>query len=244
MSRELKEEALVIGAEPRVDLLPPEVLRRRAAKATRRRLGVGVVASVVVVALAVGGCFALSVQAQVQLLEAQARTSEIIAEQGDYVEVTKVKFHLDLATAAQQVGASTEIAWKDYLTQVQATLPASVTIDTVTIDSATPVAVYGQPTAPLQGSRMATVSFSAQSAVLPDVPTWLRALATLPGYADALPGSVNLDETTGVYTASITMHVNSDAFSKRFMPEEPADDAATDSAGTAATDATASGEGN
>ncbi len=244
MSRQLKEEALIVGGEPRVDLLPPEVLQGRAAKATRRRLGVGVVASVAVVALAAGGCFALSIQAQAELLTAQARTGDILAEQGKYIEVTKVQFHLDLATAAQQVGASTEVAWRDYLTQVQATLPASVVIDTVSIDSATPVALYAQSTAPLQGARMATVSFSAKSAVLPDVPTWLRSLATLPGFADALPGSVTLDEESGVYTASITMHVNAEAFSHRFAPEQPADVAAPDAADSTATDASASGEGN
>lgn len=244
MSRQLKEEALIVGGEPRVDLLPPEVLTGRAAKATRRRLGIGVIASVAVVVLAVGGSFALAVQAEAQLLAERARTAEILLEQTEYADVTTVQYHFDLATAAQQVGASTEIAWKDYLTQVQATLPASVVIDTVSIDSATPVAIYAQPTAPLQGVRMATVGFSAKSAVLPDVPTWLRSLATLPGFADALPGSVTLDEETGVYTATITMHVNSAAFSNRFMKEVPGDAATTDAADAATADAAASEEGN
>jgi hypothetical protein len=103
---------------------------------------------------------------------------------------------------------------------VQATLPASVTITAVDVESSTPMAVYAQPTTPLQGSRVATISFTATSSVLPDVPAWLTSLATLPGYADALPGSVQLDSTSGVYTANITMHVNSDAFSKRFSTDE------------------------
>lgn len=244
MSRQSKEDQLILGAEPRVDLLPPEVLKARAAKATRRRLGLGVLGAVVVVVLGVGATFALSVQAQVDLLTAQARTTELIIAQGEYSEVTKVQYHLDLARAAQQVGASTEIAWKPYLDQVQATLPASVSIDQVTIDSATPIAVYEQATTPLQGARMATISFSATSSVLPDVPAWLRSLATLPGFADALPGSVTLDETTGIYTASITMHVNDAAFSGRFAPEVPVDDAATDADTDATTaDAAASEEG-
>ena len=42
------------------------------------------------------------------------------------------------------------------------------------------------------------------------------ALATLPGFADATPGSVMLDETTNPYTVNITMHVNEAAFDKRF----------------------------
>jgi hypothetical protein len=220
MSNKTKDDvALVIGGEPRVDLLPLEVRKERKAKVMRRRLGVGVVGVVIVMVLAAGGAMLLSVQAQLQLLVEQSRTAELLTEQGKYIEVRKVQEQVGLVQAAQQVGVSTEIDWKKYLEGVQATLPSSVTIDAVTVDSASPLAIYGQPTAPLQGSRVATVSFTAKSGTLPDVPTWLTALATLPGYADALPGSVNLDEATNTYTVNITMHVNDAAFSKRFATE-------------------------
>lgn len=234
MSRKNNTELLVIGGEPRVCLLPPEVLLQREQKAIRRRLGVGVLAAVAVVVLAVGGTFALNVQAQALLLVEQSRTADLIVQQAEFAEVTRVQYHLDLTTAAQQVGASTEIDWKDYLQQVQASLPASVAIETVAIDAATPVSLFAQPTAALQGARMATVTFTAKSTVLPDVPAWLRSLAQLPGFADALPSAVTLDETTGVYTASITMHVNDGAFSGRFAPEGAAAETAPD-AGTAGT---------
>jgi hypothetical protein len=101
------------------------------------------------------------------------------------------------------------------LTLVQATLPINVTLDTVNIDSATPFAPYTQATAPLQGSRIATLSFTAKSSTLPEVPTWLIALATLPGYADATPGSVTRN-ATGTYSVNITMHINQAAFTHRF----------------------------
>lgn len=214
-----KADELVIGGQPRVDLLPLEVRKERKARVMRRRLGLGVVGVVALVLAGSVGTTALAMQAQARLLAEQGRTAELLAEQGKYIEVRQVQDQVALVQAAQEVGVSTEIDWKKYLESVQATLPASVTIDTVTVDSASPLAIYAQPTAPLQGARVATVSFTAKSKVLPDVPTWLTALATLPGYADALPGSVNLDADSDTYAVKITMHINDAAFSQRFSTE-------------------------
>ncbi|TFC91823.1 MULTISPECIES: hypothetical protein [Cryobacterium] len=219
MSRLGKNDELLIGGEPRVDLLPPEVHQERAAKVVRRHLGLGVIGVVAIMLVSAGAATALAMQAQQQLAYEQSLTPGLVAEQSKYVEVREVQGDVDKVKAAQQVGVSTEIDWKKYLEGVQAILPASVTIETVAVDSATPLAIYAQPTAPLQGPRVATVGFTATSTVLPDVPDWLTSLATLPGFADALPGSVALDETTGIYTATITMHVNDAAFAERFITE-------------------------
>ncbi|MGY4858097.1 hypothetical protein [Cryobacterium sp. AP23] len=219
MSRQAGSEMLVVGGEPSVDLLPPEVKKDRAAKAVRRHLGLGVIGVVAVMVVGTGASVALAVQAQAQLASEQALTPALIKEQAKFGEVRSLQREADLIKAAQQVGASTEIDWKEYLERVQGILPASVTIETVAVDSATPLAIYAQPTAPLQGARVATVGFTATSAVLPDVPTWIDSLATLPGFADALPGSVSRDDT-GVYTVEVTMHVNDAAFAQRFATEE------------------------
>lgn len=219
MSRLKKSDSLVIGGEPRVDLLPPEVRSERKAKVVRRRLGVAVIGVVVLVVAASGGATILSIQSQFTLAEEQTRTTQLLQEQGKYMEVRNVQQQVSLVQAAQQVGVSTEINWKTYLEAVQAILPATVVIDTVDVEAASPMAIFAQSTGPLQGARVATVKFTARSAVLPDVPTWLTALKTLPGYADALPGSVSLDASTNTYTVDITMHVNDAAFSKRFVTE-------------------------
>lgn len=220
MSRKDVSDDLIIGGEPRVDLLPPEVLKHRKAKAMRRSLGIAVVGLLVIVIAGTAGAMVLSDQAQEKLLAEQSLTADLLAEQTKYGEVRTAQAQVDLVKAAQLVGASTEIDWKLYLQGVQATLPASVAIKSVTVDSATPILLYEQATAPLQGARVATVSFSASSATLPDVSTWLNGLATLPGFADALPASVSLDETTQLYTVNITMHVNEAAFAQRFVEKE------------------------
>ena len=210
-----KGEALVLGGESRADLLPPEVLLKRKAKVVRRRLGFVIL---VIALLVIGGTAlvrAQAQQAQANLAIEQANTQSLLMQQRKYIEVRKVQQQVDTIIAARQVGTSTEINWEQYLTSVQATLPPNVTIDTINIDSATPFAPYTQATAPLQGARIATLSFTAKSSTLPQVPAWLDALTTLPGYADASPGSVTRNET-GAYSVSITMHINEAAFTNRF----------------------------
>jgi hypothetical protein len=220
MSQKIVNEELILGGEPRVILLPPEVLKRRKAKAMRRSLGFGVVGLLVIVLAGTAAATVLAGQAQSRLLAEQAQTAGLLAEQTQYGEIRTAQTQVKLLKAAQQVGASTEIDWKAYLQSVQGILPAGVVIDTISVDSATPILLYAQATAPLQGARVATVSFSATSSTLPDVPAWLNGLATLRGFADALPGSVVLDEATNVYKMDITMHVNEAAFAGRFAAKE------------------------
>jgi Tfp pilus assembly protein PilN len=218
VSRLAKSDVLKVGGEPRVDLLPPELLAQRNAAVNRRRLGLGVV---LVIAVVLGGVVLASfqaLQAQANLAVEQSRAQTLLVQQKKYVEVRKVQDEVSSLKAAQQVGTSTEIDWKNYLTAVQATLPANVTIDIVTIDSATPLLPYGQSTVPLQGVRVATLSFTANSPTLPEVPAWLDSLASLPGFTDASPGSVTRD-ASGNYTVDITMHINQAAFSKRYAAQ-------------------------
>ncbi|MFF9565292.1 hypothetical protein ACF1AJ_18235 [Leifsonia sp. NPDC014704] len=212
-------EQLVVGGEPRVDLLPDEIRALRRSSATRRALGLGVAAVLVLTIAGVGGSGLLAASASSRLRAAQNATTELLAQQGKYVEVRKVQDEIKTVEAAQKVGASTEIDWRDYLVKVQQTLPATVSLQTITIDSASPLVAYAQATAPLQGARVATLTISAHSPQLPQVPSWLDALRSLPGFVDAVPGSVTLDEQSGEYTVNITMHIDQDAYSKRFTGE-------------------------
>jgi hypothetical protein len=208
-----------LGGEPRVSLLPAEVNDFHRARATRRKLGVAAVMVFLVVAAAIGGSYYLSMSAEQALASARATSEDLLAQQAQFADLRSAENGIALVKAGQQVGASTEIDWTDYLQKLQQTLPAGVQINTVTVDSASPFLDYAQSTVPLQGSRVATLSFGATSPTLPSIPEWLDGLETLVGFTDAVPDSVviNSDDT---YTVNITMHINSDAFSKRFQEEQ------------------------
>ncbi len=206
------------GGAPRVDLLPQEVhVERRARQAVRRAwLAVGVVG--VAVSLGVAAATATSMTAGSELSAAEAETSALLGQQGRYAEVRGDEAQADLLEAAQKVGGATEIDWSAYLRSVQATLPSTVTISSVTVDSASPVAEFAQATGPLQAQRVATLTIVATSPTLPSVPDWLDSLRSLQGYVDASADSVTLASATGSsgYTVDMTIHVDAKAYDGRY----------------------------
>lgn len=214
------EASAVVGGSPRVDLMPVEIRVKRAQLRTRRSLRLGLVAVLVLVVAACGGTWVWSGLVQTSLVDAQSEHQALLLQASKYSNVTTVKESIALIKAGQVVGDSSEIDWQDYLTKLQATLPSGVTITTVSVDSATPMKPFAQTTTPLQGDRIATLTFSATSATLPSIPVWLDGLKTLPGFVDATPGSVTL--TNAVYVANVVMHINSDALANRFGSKSPA----------------------
>lgn len=215
MSRRSASEELVLGGVPRVDLLPPVVKARQRGKVLRRALGIGVVASIVLVSVGIGLASWQADRSHAQLASAQQHTTELLAEQTKYIEVRQVQNNVDLSVAAREVGASTEVDWKAYLQDVRDVLPANVAINTVDITSASPLILFDQPTAPLQAARIATILLTMTSPDLPTVPEWLEKLKELPGYADGSPGSIRRSDT-GDYQVDLTLHINEGAYSNRF----------------------------
>jgi Tfp pilus assembly protein PilN len=216
MSRGANDKALVLGAEPRVNLLPPEVAAQAADRLLRKKLLLATAGTLVLVVLGIGGAALHATNSALQLASAQADTTALLAEQAEYVSVRQVQSQVDTALAARAVGGWTEIDWKAYLQSVRSALPSDVGIDAVSVDSTSPLSAYAQPTAPLQSARVATLTVTLASPGLPAVPQWLTQLQELPGMADAAAGSITAVETGG-YTVVVTMHINSDAFTGRFL---------------------------
>lgn len=213
-----KDTGITVGGAPRVDLLPPEVRADRRAAGLARRAWAGVVVVAFVVAIGSGAALLQRMNDEDSLLMAQGETQSLLTQQQQYAEVRKVQKDVALIGAAQKVGGSTDIDWPAYLEKIQATLPVGVTIVGVSLDQASPLAAYEQATAALQSSRVATVTIQVTSPELPSVTDILEGLATLPGFADAQPGSINLEN--GIYKADITMHLDAAVLSGRFDTQE------------------------
>jgi Tfp pilus assembly protein PilN len=203
---------------PRANLLPPEITQNQRKRATRRGLRIMVIGALAVVLGASVLTWYLAVQAEARLTTAQDETAALGVERLEFSDVANTLTAIQEGEAAQRVGGSTEIDWSAYLLELQRQLPGDVTLTTVTIDSATATTPYPQSEIPLEGQRIATLAFSADSPVLPSIPDWIDRLSALPGFADASPG--NVDFADGVYSASVTMHINTEAYSDRFAPTE------------------------
>jgi Tfp pilus assembly protein PilN len=216
--RRSTESRLVLGGVPRVNLLPPEVGQAAKARSLRAGLSLLVVAAMVVVGAGYGLASLHAANSNARLDAANAQTQTLLAQVKKYVEVRQVTGDLKLATAARQVGSSTEIDWRSYLQSIAGSLPLGTTIVKFDATSSSPIAEFAQPTVPLQGERIAELKFDATSDSLPDVQAWLNALAKLTGFVDAAPGKVILSDD-GTYQATITMHVNEQALANRFVAD-------------------------
>lgn len=213
-----KDHRLVVGGESRIQLLPPEIAARSKTRSTRRAL-----AGVVVIACLISaGGYTLSTVAATrsaaELSLEQNTTTVLLRQQSQYAEVTQVESLVTAATAARQVGTSTEIMWADYLGSVMAVLPAGSDLIGVSVDSATPLQYLTQSTAPLQGERVATIALQLSVQSMPDVQAILDGLSQLTGFVDATPGAISLGDN-GLYGATIVLHIDSHAYAGRFAPE-------------------------
>ena len=225
-------ETLLVGGAPRADLLPLEIRKEHKGRRTRRKLIWSVLGVVLLVFVGTGTSYYFALTSQLQLVAAQKETNDLLIEQQEYRDVRIVQDELATVEAGQRVGAATEVDWKTYIDEIEASLPPNVAIMTVVIDGASPLVDYAQPEAPLQGLRVATLTFGAWTATLPDTDAWLVALSGLPGFTDANPDSIKFDEEKGLYETVVTMHIDEDAWSERFVPEEEkaANDEAADDA--------------
>jgi hypothetical protein len=209
---------VLVGREPRVDLLPTEVHVDRRERAVARRAWLGVVVVVAIVALGAGGAVLNAARSQSDLVQAQSETTSVLQAQLKYSEVRKIESQMNLIKAGQAVGGSTEIDWATYVAALEVSLPAGVTISDLSVQSSSPLQSFDQSATPLQGTRVATIQISVSSTQIPSVPDWTDALKSLTGYVDSNISSISGD--SGQYTASITVHINKKAFDKKYTGKD------------------------
>jgi cytoskeletal protein RodZ len=217
---ETRANSLIVGGEPRVKLLPREVVERKKAKALKRRLLVAVLGVIVIVAAGIAIATVSMTSANASLLAAHAQTASLLQQQAKYSEVTKIKSDAASIQASQKLATAQEISWQPYIASIEATLPAGSSITSITAGIDSPFTATTAPPVPLQGPRIATVSLTV-SMPQGSIAGWLQSLPSLKGYVDATPDSVSLT-VAGTYVVAATIHVNSDALANRFVKVEGA----------------------
>ncbi|WP_210507544.1 hypothetical protein [Naasia sp. SYSU D00057] len=209
---------LVLGAAPRANLLPPSVVAARRGRRVLRLLLLAVVAAAVVVALAIGGASFAVAGSAASLQAERAKSDALLAEQAEYSDVTALLSDRTRLTSERALAAATDVDWAAYLLLVRGTLADGMALVGADVTATTPLEQIVQPTAPLQSARVATLVLTASAPDLPAVEQWLADLQTLPGYADAIPGAITVDQD-GNLQAQVTVGVSDAAYSHRFDPE-------------------------
>lgn len=222
MSRASNDREHLVGGVPRANLLPPSIYVAEKTAAARKGAVTVIVATLVIAVAGAGAAFWYAGDRQSALAAEQRTTDDLLAQQLQYTEVRLLEQQITTAEAARVLAVSPEIDWREYLGYIQASLPEGTTVTSFDLTSGSVTTPFAPPSDPLQGPRVAQLSFVAVSPELPDVSQWIDNLAEVPGFQDATPSSLRNDESG--WTATIVMHVNAQALSGRFADAEEADE--------------------
>jgi hypothetical protein len=176
----------------------------------RRRLIAGVVLTAVVVAGGVAGSAALAMAASASLAAQNEQTAQLAQQLTKYQTVQQLQNKLALGKAAVRVGSSTAIDWDTEIDRVKVQIPDGYTITAIATDAASPVTDYAQGGTPLDTARAATITITAKTSSLAELPAWISAVTALPEVADASP-SVNTADSSK-YTVVLTTHLTTKAY--------------------------------
>lgn len=196
----------LIGLPPRVDLLPKEVRNRGKQRSVRNSFVLGAILAIVVV----GGGYVFASylvgQSTVALEAEQARTTDLLAQQAEFVEVRQVQQRVLSSEATSRVARSTEIDWLALSLQVAKALPPGVGLTAIKTDSATPILAFSTPADPLIDSSIAFAQYTAASPTLPDAAAWIEGIQKIRGVAGASVAGIVL--TDGVYVVDLTIYLD------------------------------------
>lgn len=114
---------LVLSGVPRVNLLPPSELERRATVSLVRRWVVGVLATAVMVSGAVVGVNALRAAAQLELVLEQARTVDLNNELSGFTHVSRALAEQSELTTYRSAAVGNDLEWRGFVQTLLGAVP-------------------------------------------------------------------------------------------------------------------------
>ena len=212
-----KKYTIILGGEPRADLLPPETHAKERVAATRKVFAIVIAFVIVVAAGGTGIGFLRGADAQEGLAAEQATAATKASERTKYLEATKLNTLVASSKDARTVGVSTEVLWADLYSQIQKSLPGGVSITSMAMTGRAP---WTPPTPGggfTPGSRVASVALVVSSRSVIDQTTLVRSFSSLPGYSGASISSVV--QVSDVYSMTVALVLSTGALSGRFPIE-------------------------
>lgn len=220
-----KQPTVIVATEiemprsPRTNLLPPEIEIAERQRRQRRRANAVVLGVLVVMIAGSVGAYVYAAQRAAEVASAERQSQSLNAQIAKLSELDRLQQMLGVDSAAIKVGGSTDIDWTGYVRRLQATLPPGVSLIGISAKSSGISSLFEQSTGPLAQARIGTLEFTALSSSTPSIPAWITALSTLPGYAGATPESVVYDPLARQYTATVSMDINTGAYSHKYVSE-------------------------
>ena len=215
-ARDSSGAKVMLGGEPRVQLLPPIVGQREKAKASRRMAVLLVLLSFAIAGgLFVYGFFRVAA-AQLALAQANRTTEELIVQQGEYRIATDIATAVSQAQEAQRVTTSYEISWAPLLAQIQSFLEPEAELMSIEVVNQAPWAEALAVEDPLRTPRIATIALTVNSTTFAGPLYLSQRLSAIPGYADSVIESIVVG-TDGMTTTKISLTLSTGAVSGRYV---------------------------
>ncbi len=208
------QPGLQVGGEPRADLLPPEVHERAKAAKTRRLLGILVVLALAVAIGAYGIATIYAAGVESGVTAAQQKTATLLAEQQKYSAAVAASSQVTTIESAEKAGGASEVQWATLYDSLSKLLDPGVTITSGNFSAPSAWQTQLTLSGPWRYPHVVEVLLTLNSASPSAGADFVQAASALPSYADATVNNVTNAKTS--YTTTVTLELNSTAYSNRF----------------------------
>ena len=204
------------------NLIPPEVLQARRVRAVRKLVAYALCVLVLLAGLGYGFAWYRSQQAADTLAAEQSRTSQLLAQQKRYADVTLLQGSVaGIRTELSRLLAN-DVDVSAVMAAILLQLLPGATVSQLAVTLSTPGSQQATTT-PASGSgvldtsgrpHIGLISITGQTARMSDVSTFVDRLSALPGFLDPYPTSNTTSDKGTVFTVQFS--INDRLFSHRY----------------------------
>ena len=199
------------------DLTPPELAASRRLKVLKKLIAVGLVMVALLCVAGYAWAFLDHSSASDALDTSNARTTQLVAEQGKYAKVTQILATTDSVNQQIATVMTTEVDASLLLAKLRDTLPGTMSLTSMSVTLANTSAT-GSGTSSLDTSGrpvVGTVTVTGTAQRMADVATYVTLLSSVPGVVNVVPSSNNSAANGGAQW-SMTLQVNDKLYTHRY----------------------------
>lgn len=186
------------GGVPRVNLLPREVVAKRAQSGAIKSWGLRVAVAVIVVAVGVFGMFAWQAVTALRLAATQAEGMSLLSQIGAKAEIQQLVQTESNLGAFEKNALATDFGWAESMQKLLAKFPEGASL--CSFDLAGGAAPSGEPEAQVGLSGVFTICGSFASAI-----PYLRDATSVDGVLAVTIVESKYDQTLSMYTHAIAV---------------------------------------
>ncbi|MFL6162256.1 MAG: PilN domain-containing protein [Jatrophihabitantaceae bacterium] len=201
------------------NLIPPELLQARRVRALQKLVGAFLCLLLVVAGAGTGYAVFRSHESAQSLAAEQTRTSQLIAQQNRYSNVTQIQGNVTQVRTQLATLMKMDVDSSALIDAMLKQLPAGAVVTqlALTIAEPTPTAANNAGASTLDTSgqpHIGTVTLSGQALTVPDVAVLVDRLSALKGVVDPYPTTNTVNDTGAQFT--IQLSINDSLLSHRY----------------------------